>query len=153
MSGKAVRDTLGFLGVVASLVFVGTEIRQNTAIARASTRHAIAETDFQFVGATLDPALLAQAEAKRRAGEELTVLDSTLLRDRQHLNFRIFENAFSQYRAGLLEEETWTRNRNIIRGQLTGNEFARAMWGTGRGFEESFKNEVAEIMQESPRSP
>ena len=30
MSGKAIRETLGFLAVVASMVFVGVEIRQNT---------------------------------------------------------------------------------------------------------------------------
>ena len=36
MSGMALRETLGFLGVMASLVFVGLEIRQNTALARAT---------------------------------------------------------------------------------------------------------------------
>ena len=38
MSGKVVRETLGFLGVVASLMFVGLEIRQNTAVARGQAR-------------------------------------------------------------------------------------------------------------------
>jgi len=42
MSGKALRDTVGFLGVVASLVFVGLEIRQNTAVARGQTRQELA---------------------------------------------------------------------------------------------------------------
>ncbi len=31
MSGKAIRETLAALGVSASVVFVGLEIRQNTA--------------------------------------------------------------------------------------------------------------------------
>ncbi len=34
MSGKAIRETLGFLAVVASMVFVGMEIRQNTTALR-----------------------------------------------------------------------------------------------------------------------
>ena len=34
MSGKAIRETLAALGVIASMVFVGLEIRQNTAVAR-----------------------------------------------------------------------------------------------------------------------
>jgi hypothetical protein len=38
MSGKAIRETLGFLAVVTSLVFVGMEIRQNTAVARGQAR-------------------------------------------------------------------------------------------------------------------
>ncbi len=36
MSGKAIRETLGFLAVIASLVFVGMEIRGNTITARAA---------------------------------------------------------------------------------------------------------------------
>lgn len=42
MSGKAVRETLAALGVIASLVFVGAEIRQNTAVARGQTRQELA---------------------------------------------------------------------------------------------------------------
>ena len=34
MSGKAIRETLAALGVIASMIFVGLEIRQNTAVAR-----------------------------------------------------------------------------------------------------------------------
>jgi hypothetical protein len=41
MSGKAVRETLGFLVVVAGLVFVGLEIQQNTAIARGQLHRAV----------------------------------------------------------------------------------------------------------------
>ena len=41
MSGKTIRETLGFLVVVASLVFVGMEIRQNTIAARAAAYQAI----------------------------------------------------------------------------------------------------------------
>ncbi len=36
MSGKAIRETLGFLAVVASMVFVGLEIQQNTRALRAT---------------------------------------------------------------------------------------------------------------------
>jgi hypothetical protein len=36
MSGNALRETVGFVGVIASLVFVGLEIRQNTRAAQAS---------------------------------------------------------------------------------------------------------------------
>ena len=41
MSGKALRETLGFLVVVASMVFVGLEIRQNTVAARSAAYQAI----------------------------------------------------------------------------------------------------------------
>ena len=37
MSGKAIRETLGFLAVVASMVFVGVEIQQNSQSVQAAT--------------------------------------------------------------------------------------------------------------------
>ena len=36
MSGKEIRETLGFLGVIGSMVFVGLEIRQNNLALTAS---------------------------------------------------------------------------------------------------------------------
>jgi hypothetical protein len=41
MSGKAIRETLGFLAVVASMVFVGVEIRQTNKLAQAAAYQAI----------------------------------------------------------------------------------------------------------------
>lgn len=41
MSGKSVREALGVIGIVASLVFVGLEIRQNNRLAQAAAYQAI----------------------------------------------------------------------------------------------------------------
>ena len=45
MKREAVRETLGFLGVIASLMFVGLEVRQNTLATRAAA--------YQEIGASL----------------------------------------------------------------------------------------------------
>ncbi len=37
MSGKHIRESVGILAVVASLVFVGLEVRQGAAATRAAT--------------------------------------------------------------------------------------------------------------------
>jgi len=49
MSSKAVRETVGFLGGVASLVFVGLEIRQNTATARGQARQELAALNQEWL--------------------------------------------------------------------------------------------------------
>ncbi len=41
MSGKAMRETFTALGVIASMIFVGWEIRQNTVAARSAAYQAI----------------------------------------------------------------------------------------------------------------
>ncbi len=55
MSGKAIRETLAALGLIASLVFVGVEIRQNTIASRAAAYQAIGiATADAFHSAALD---------------------------------------------------------------------------------------------------
>ncbi len=49
MSGKAIRETLGFLAVVASMVFVGLEIQQNTRALRATAIQESTNVDRQQV--------------------------------------------------------------------------------------------------------
>jgi hypothetical protein len=58
MTGQALRETLGFMGVVGSLLFVGLEIRQNTRVARAEAYRSIeqTQTEWNFVAAS-DPDL------------------------------------------------------------------------------------------------
>jgi hypothetical protein len=56
VSGKEVREVVGFAGVVASLVFVGVEIRQNTVTARAAAYQAMGEAvSDSWIGVSDDP--------------------------------------------------------------------------------------------------
>ena len=50
MSGKAVRETLGFLAVVAGLVFVGFEIQQNSEATQAETRQILLQGFLSIIG-------------------------------------------------------------------------------------------------------
>lgn len=78
-----VSQVVSALAVVVSLVYVGREIRANTAASHAATRQAIAQTDFEYVGATLDPLTLLVAETKVAAGEELSPTEHFVLVERQ----------------------------------------------------------------------
>ena len=65
MSGKAIRETLGFIGVIASLVFVGMEIRQTTL---ASEREAVLDRSAALTAPFLSgdsplPSILARIKA------------------------------------------------------------------------------------------
>ena len=74
MSKEAIRETLGFLGVAASLIFVGWEIRQNTVVARAATRHAIVDNSFEFIlSRASDPELNRQVREWRKATGECSL--------------------------------------------------------------------------------
>ena len=78
MSGKAIRETVGFLAVVAGLVFVGMEIQQNNRLARAETRQAIVDDSFQILLTQVaHPDLNRQARewSDAAAGDELDCED------------------------------------------------------------------------------
>jgi len=128
MSGKVVRDTVGFLGVVASLVFVGLEIRQNTAVARGQARQDLAfhfqdwlelrasseELDDLFWGAWAEDAELTPGQERRAV-----------------LMMRIFltrlENVFLQVDEGLVDE-TALNSYGWAAGQYFRSDRFRDYW-------------------------
>ncbi|MCP4727719.1 MAG: hypothetical protein GY863_21950 [bacterium] len=135
------------IAVVLSLVYVGQQIKANTEATRSATRQSIAETDFEFISTILDPLTLLEAETKLLAGLDLSPSEHLALVERQHLNFRVFENAYYQFSTGLLEPETWERFRRIIRFLLTEREPAQTMWVQKKHFfDESFKTEIKSIL-------
>ncbi len=104
MSGKAIRETLGFLAVVASMVFVGLEIRQNTAVARAQARQFLTENHREFVlTLATEPDLLAAYTDRFPEGDGRTEAE----RQADYAMFvwlRHLENVFLQVQEGVADE-------------------------------------------------
>ena len=143
-----VSQIVSALAVVLSLVYVGSEIRSNTEATRGATRQAILQADLEYLTSALDPQTLLAAEAKLENGVELNMEERFVLVERQHVNFRLFENAYYQYRAGLLIDERWDTYRRIIGARLTGNEPTQAMWTKYRNnFDDEFQREVEAIRE------
>ena len=111
MSGKAIRETLGFLAVVMSLVFVGLEIRQNTAAQRAETRQALSDASREITYARATNRDLARAwtiwrpdtDAGGQLGE-LTLIDTLQARAAMFGLLRHEENVFLQYQEGVVDQ-------------------------------------------------
>jgi ABC-type transport system involved in cytochrome bd biosynthesis fused ATPase/permease subunit len=134
------------IAVVASLVYVGSEISGNTEATRGATRQAALQADLTYLSATLDPATLLTAEAKLESGLVLASEERLVLVERQHVNFRLFENAFYQFQAGLLVPERWETYRRIISSRLAENEPTQVMWAKYQSnFDAAFQVEVNSI--------
>lgn len=73
MSAAAIRETLGFIGVVGSLIFVGIEIQQNTKVARAAA--------YQEIGFTAADAYRTMSLDREWAELNLLASDSTKWRE------------------------------------------------------------------------
>jgi hypothetical protein len=140
---------LADVAVLAGIVFLALQVRQNTSALVAASGTALTDQSVAFFTAGLDNQVVAVALYKQSSGAELDGLETFQLVRLQYLNFRVFENAFLQYRRGYYELEEWDRYRTIIRRNLTENAMAQAMWEQfrGGGFTAAFEREVAVILE------
>ena len=105
MSGRAVRETLGFLAVVAGLVFVGVEIRQNNSLARGQARQALADMSQDWLlTITQDPEYYELWSRAWVACDELAGNEGSRATLMMIEQIRRIENVFFQYSEGLVDE-------------------------------------------------
>lgn len=107
-------DWLGAIGVVASLIFVGLEVRQNTAAVRGATYQSIADSSLQQVQWWANNEKLLQYEVRIDGGalsEEFTEVENLLIRATFVMTIRRIENIYVQVREGLVEEDAVLRFR------------------------------------------
>ena len=106
MSGKDLRETLGVLAVVASLVFVGLEIRQNTAVARGQARQELAALNQEWLILQSTDSTFNDIYRRVWIQSDSTLTASELARASwgMRLNLRRMENVYFQFKEGLVDE-------------------------------------------------
>ena len=139
----SISEMVGALAIVITLIYVAYELRENTRAMQVTSRQALSNQDLTYFQTGLDSAVIARAMSKYRNGEDLTDLEIAQLEERQHLNFRVFEHAFSLRRSDALDSLEWKRYENVIRLKICGNRFAQSMWSRGKkGFDNEFMGYV-----------
>lgn len=126
MSGKEVRDAVGALAVIAGLVFVGVEIRQNTRLVEAqleSDEH----SDWVVVDGSKQSEQFAEVLAKSiERPRELTLAEMVELDGYLYTYLDLLWRRSVLHEMGLgqdLDAEAMTTAQDYF-----GNEFARAWW-------------------------
>ena len=105
MSGKAVRETVGFLGVIASMVFVGMEVRGNTVAAQSAAYQVMGVEAANFwYGYAMDPEF-ADFMSRAAAGQDLTEAETWRFHYLWVGALRLFETTWRQVELGLLDAE------------------------------------------------
>ena len=103
--GKAIGEVLAALGVIASLIFVGVEIRQNTKAVQGSTTNEIAQQSLDLTMAGLDNTELREV-FRKATSDDISVLsreDRLLLGWFFAAKLRADENRFRQIKLGLVD--------------------------------------------------
>jgi len=111
----AIAELVGAVGVVASLIYLASQIRHNSRSVEAATNHAIvrARNELNIAVATR-PAL---SELLRRGASSFDSLqpDESQRYDLCMIsNLNIFEDAYVQYSKGLATREFWEENVSVL---------------------------------------
>ncbi len=123
MKSATVNDWLqiiGLFGVIASLVFVGLQLKQSREIALADiyqTRTAVL-IEWQNTFASNEFALSAAVKADSGSIDDITPIEHLASNWTATGAIAMYENSHYQYRLGFLPEEHWARIRADIKRQL-----------------------------------
>jgi len=124
----SIGELLGAIGVILSLVYLATQIRQNTKSLRAAAVDAAADRFIETTRLLSHNPELADLLEKGRS-------DYTALSGVQKRRFRLhylasslaFENMFQKYREGLIPESQWEGIAGALR-QTIGQAGPRQAW-------------------------
>ena len=139
MAKREVFEIFGLIGVIGSLIFVGVEVRQNTAEIRGSTHQSVSEQ--------VNELYLTIAEDERLSKLVSEMMENSNLRknlspsDQISLDFvvltglRRIENIYLQYLDGILSDSAFDR----IGMSFYRIQYAKEAWGKYKGgFDSNF---------------
>ena len=143
----AVAEMLAAVGVIASLIFVGLQVRHSTDVAKATARQAVADSSARWSLAVVDSADISRIIVKSREDmATLTPEERIQLLAYARTNLRMIENVFFQYRKGLIEEPEWRAYRGILAGVTNQSD---EIWEQMRSaFPRDFVDEVERVRTE-----
>ena len=143
----AVGEVAGAAAVLVTLFYLALQVKHATTAARASTRQAVAQMNVDSLAASFNPPVLSSAAKKTTWGEELTPEEHSNYVRWVLLRMRVFENAFYQYKRGLLDEEEWAGYKAIIGGHVGTASYAHEHWNWAKkSYSRSFVAEVQRIV-------
>ena len=101
-------EILGAAGVIASLAFVGWQIRANTKAARLRMHEQVTQTYMSFLGSMLvDPgSFAAELKSEQPDFADLNDAQKTFFFSTMLGFFKHFEMMYVQYSQGVIDEET-----------------------------------------------
>ncbi len=137
---------LANVGVLAGIVFLALEIRQNSYAVQAQSRAQIASDAADHLMRIAENPQITEIYIRANDGEELSEVEQWQLLYWLQSRVRRWENIHYQYRQGLYSEEDYVGNRTAWRGALS-SQSARQHWEQNRdSFSPEFAAEIDRLL-------
>jgi len=149
MNTEKLNSWLGVLaniGVIAGIVFLAFEIRQNTEVAVSSAELEVSNLQTEFhMRLAENPDLARLYRVGQLNPQELTDVEKIQFEYMVASVFLFMEGAYKQYRRGFLPQDGWTPYEDLIESFLE-RELIREWWFSRRTvFSPDFEKVVTEI--------
>lgn len=130
----AVGEILGAVGVIITLAYLATQIRQNTLSSKVDSKLKAAGMNSEFLDLLILHPDLQEIWSKGRRGDHLETQDYIRFSNMCLKSFNFFSAGHFQYRLGALEHGEWGEIYPIILFNLRGPGIQRWWNETGRHF-------------------
>jgi hypothetical protein len=132
-------EFIGGIAVVVSLVYLASQIRQNSRLLQVSTTVAIATSERLNVSATLDDPSLARAWTIETAEfESLPEIEQARLGAFVAMQVSTFHQNYYFQKDGVIRDEVWMAQRRMA-ASLLRQAWAQNFWSISRfGFSDEF---------------
>lgn len=127
-------DFVGGIGVVVTLLYLATQIRQNTRATRAATFLDLTNAWQEYLFANAEPEIARLRLQAAKDPDSLSDVDYYRLYSIERVLFRRFENDFFQVRSGTFDPEAWQGYRQSLLVDVLASPGSRAMWEQQRPF-------------------
>ena len=146
---SAVAEVIGVIAVVVSLVYLSVQIRQNTKVAKAATRQAIAESTEKLGDDLINNSDMAEIFVRHMSGGELSPVENLRLQARCYRDMQHWENIHYQFNQGLVSQDQWRGfQKNLV--TLLAIDAYREYWEhESTHYSDAFQAEIASILDQS----
>ena len=133
----ALGEVAGAIGVILTLIYLASQLRQNTSMMRNTAAQATAAAGREVALATMSSPETVQALVKSMSGEKLTAEEQIHYRMWCQAMFRAVESYFMHWESGLVPEEFWLTRLEALKTGL--NPQMKSVWIEARpGFHPDF---------------
>ena len=130
-------EVVGLVAIVASLIFLGLEIREANLASKIAARDSITEGHLEFMGSLIDQNVLPRAFWKI-SNEELTDYESSQISLHNQRRWRHYERVYYMYWYGVISDQEWKGFRAAIHSSMNSDgpfwQTTRESWEFGKIF-------------------
>jgi hypothetical protein len=144
-------QALGFLGVIASLLFVAYELKQSRDIATAEVYLATMQLEMEGYGFLFTAEMMRPVVDKMYTDEKLLPDERKLLLEFTDMWVSLSDTVHFQYQLGLVTKEVWEAERARIAALLAVQCYSEFFQQWGNRSRASFVADIGDLLAAAPK--